>query len=42
MGAMTRRTLVAWCLVAFALGSMMGYAGTHGYLHGREAAQAVP
>ena len=42
MGAMSRRTLLAFCLVTFAVGAMMGYAATHGYLHGRAAAQAAP
>jgi hypothetical protein len=42
MTAITRRQLLAWCLVAFALGSMTGYAATNGYLHGRTAAQGKP
>jgi hypothetical protein len=37
---MSRRTLLAWCAVVFALGAMMGFAATQGYLHGRAAAHA--
>ena len=38
---MTRKTLLAWCAVVFAIGAMMGFAATHGYLDGREAAEAA-
>ena len=41
MTAISRRQLLAWCLVAFALGAMTGYAAVDGYLHGRAAAQVA-